>query len=326
MMWNGRGVTAYAVALVFGDGEKVSIAEGRFLHGVIPVVEGLRHGVAPKNCERSMTGEHPDRALPWGASIGNLLRIGMPKRSFALGILTFAGASLVSTFPANAQSLTKQNPLLALLGSGKAVFGAFSGEKTKENAAKLSGDNRLDFVFYDMETGPFDVDGMRGFMGSLAGRPIVTRLPPIREGREQARERAKLLLDAGVDGVVFPHVEDRAQAEHAVRSMGAVPGRAPGLLIIEDRIGVQNAREIVSTEGVEIVFPGPGDLRQAYDGDAVAVEKAIQTVLAACKEFDVICGITAGPEDIEKRLKEGFRIFIVTNPDALPIGRRAASR
>lgn len=269
---------------------------------------------------------NPARALPWEASIGNLLRIEMQKRSFALGLLTFLGVSLVSSFSSNAQSATKQNRLLALLGSGKAAFGAFSEEKTKENAAKMAGDVQLDFVFYDMETGPFDVDGMRGFMDSLAGRPIVTRLPPIREGREVARERAKLLLDAGVEGVVFPHVEDRAQAEQAVGSMGSAPGRAPSFLIIEDRIGVRNARQIVSTPGVEIVFPGPGDLKRAYDGDAVGVEKAIQTVLSACKEFDVVCGITAGPEDIEKRLKEGFRVFIVTNPDALPIGRRAASR
>ncbi len=228
--------------------------------------------------------------------------------------------------PTSAQSSSKESPILALLGSGKAVFGAFSGEKTKANAAELSGDNELDFVFYDMETGPFDVEGMRDFMGALGSRPIAARLPPIREGREEARERAKLLLQAGVDAVVFPHVEDRAQAELAVSSMRTRPARTPGILIVEDRKGVANAREIVSTPGVDIVFPGPGDLRRAFDGDAAAIENAIQTVLAACKEFGVVCGITAGPSDIEKRLKEGFRIFIVTNHDALPIGRRAASR
>lgn len=247
----------------------------------------------------------------------------MPKRSFALCLLTLAGAFVVHTSPANPQSPSKPSPILALLGSGKAVFGAFSGEKTQENARKLSGDNELDFVFYDMETGPFDVDGMRLFMSSLGGCAIVTRLPPIREGVEEASARAKLLLDAGVDAVVFPHVENRAQAEQAVRSLS---GKAPSILIIEDRIGVQNATEIVSTPGVEIVFPGPGDLRRAFDSDMAAVETAIQSVLSACKEFDVVCGITAGPEDIEKRLSEGFRVFIVTNHDALPIGRRAASR
>jgi 2-keto-3-deoxy-L-rhamnonate aldolase RhmA len=106
----------------------------------------------------------------------------------------------------------------------------------------------------------------------------------------------------------------------------ASPGSPVSILIIEDRIGVENASETVSTPGLEIVFPGPGDLRRAYDGDAAAVERAIQTVLAACKENGVVCGITAGPQDIEKRLKEGFRVIIVTAPEALAIGRRAANR
>jgi 2-keto-3-deoxy-L-rhamnonate aldolase RhmA len=232
----------------------------------------------------------------------------------------------VHVSPASAQSSSNENPILALLASGNAVFGAFSGEKTQETARKLSGDQELDFVFYDMETGPFDVPGMRDFMESLGSRSIATRLPPIREGREEARERARLLLEAGVDMVVFPHVEDRAQAELAVSSVTSGGRKVPSLLIIEDRNGVANAREIVSTPGVDIVFPGPGDLRRAYEGDAAAIENAIQTVLSACKEFGVVCGITAGPTDIEKRLKEGFRVFIVTDHDALGIGRRAASR
>lgn len=250
----------------------------------------------------------------------------MRKRYFSLCFLTLAGAFLVQPSPATPQSAAKPSGILALLEAGKAAFGAFSGEKTMENAGKLAGRDDLDFVFYDMEEGAFDVEGMRDFMTALGTRPIATRLPPIREGREQAVERARLLLEAGVDAVVFPHVEDRAQAEVAVSSMRGGGRRVPGILIIEDRVGVSNAREIVSTEGVDIVFPGPGDLRRAYDGDAVAVENAIQNVLSACKEFGRVCGITAGPADIERRLKEGFRVFIVSNLDAIPIGRRAASR
>jgi 2-keto-3-deoxy-L-rhamnonate aldolase RhmA len=242
-------------------------------------------------------------------------------RPFIPLLLTFTGAILVR----GAQDPSKENAIRALLGSGKAVFGAFS-EKTRESAAKLSGDNQLDFVFYDMETGPFDIEGMRDFMSALGPRPIAARLPPIGEGGDEAWERTRLLLEAGVAAVVYPHVEDRSQTELAVSAIRNGGGKAPGILIIEDRKGIANARDIVSTPGVDIVFPGPGDLRRAYDGDAAAVESAIQSVLSACKEFHVPCGITAGPSDIEKRLKEGFRVFIVQDLDALPIGRRAASR
>ena len=96
--------------------------------------------------------------------------------------------------------------------------------------------------------------------------------------------------------------------------------------LLEDQVAVQNAREIVSTPGVSVAIPGPGDLRRAYEGDMEAVENAIQTVLAACKEFDVPCGITAGVDDIAERLGQGFRLIIVTNADALAVGRAAAGR
>ncbi len=98
------------------------------------------------------------------------------------------------------------------------------------------------------------------------------------------------------------------------------------ILLIENRIGVANAREIVGTPGVGVVFPGPGDLRRAYESDMDAVEKAIQKVLAACKEHDVPCGITADAEDIALRLEQGFRVFIVRQPEVLSIGRAASGR
>jgi 4-hydroxy-2-oxoheptanedioate aldolase len=212
------------------------------------------------------------------------------------------------------------------LRSGKPVFGLFLPDVTRATAEKLASDEEVDFVFYDMEEGPFDVEGMESFLHDLAGRPMVTRLPPIRDGFAEAEERAKRLVKAGVDGVVFPHVENRAQAEHAVRSIdggGESLDDGPlGILIIEDRVGVDNAAEIVSTPGVSVVIPGPGDLSRAYDGDAAAVEGAVQTVLAACRERDVICGVTAGPGDVETRVRQGFRFIIAKSHDALRVGRQ----
>jgi 2-keto-3-deoxy-L-rhamnonate aldolase RhmA len=82
----------------------------------------------------------------------------------------------------------------------------------------------------------------------------------------------------------------------------------------------------VATRGVSVVFAGPGDLRRAYEGDMEAVENAIQTVLAACLAHDVPCGITAGVADIAERIEQGFRVFIVTDAEAIPVGRAAAGR
>ena len=56
------------------------------------------------------------------------------------------------------------------------------------------------------------------------------------------------------------------------------------------------------------------------------VEEAIQIVLAACLEFDVPCGVTAGVDDIAMRIEQGFRVFIVTQPEAVAVGMAAAGR
>ena len=226
-----------------------------------------------------------------------------------------------------------------LLENDQPVFGIFSGDHTPEQGAVMVQNRETDFVFYSLERGPFDIPAMEAYMqgmvdgaGEHSPHPIALRIPPIREDREAAPERVRQGLDAGVDAIVFPHVESADEAALAVSSMGtnvwpaAPDGMYVNILLIEDRVGIANAREIVGTPGVSIVFPGPGDLRRAYESDMEAVENAIQTVLAACKEFDVPCGVTAGVDDIGERLEQGFRVIIVTEPEALSVGRVAAGR
>ncbi len=248
----------------------------------------------------------------------------------------------IFTATAHGQPARPDDKLIRRLAAGDAIFGIFSGDKTAEQGASIAGNRDLDFVFYSLERGPFDLPQMQAYMAGMAGmagtatngaHPILLRIPPIRDDRQAARDRTGQGIDAGAVGIVFPHVESRADAELAVAAMrrrGPVwPDRAAtllSLLLIEDQVGIDNVRDIVSTPGVSMVSPGPGDLRRVYDGDAEAIEQAIQTVLAACQEFDVPCGITAGVDDIAERIAQGFRVIILTDPDALPIGRRAAGR
>ncbi len=75
---------------------------------------------------------------------------------------------------------------------------------------------------------------------------------------------------------------------------------------------------------------GPSDIpaMEAYMQGMVdgAGEDAIQSVLAACREFDVPCGITAGVDDIGERLEQCFRVIIVTDPEVMIVGRAATGR
>ena len=230
-------------------------------------------------------------------------------------------------------------PLVAHLQAGHAIFGIFSGEKTPEQGQIMGQNRALDFVFYSLEQGPFDIPTLEAYMdgveaggGDQPEHPIALRIPPIGEDPDGARTRASQALDAGVSAIVIPHVQTGAHAQAAVDIMGddLWPGNPSGtllnMLIVEDIPGIEHVDEIVSTPGVSVVFAGPGDLRRSYEGDMEAVEDAIQTVLAACKANGVPCGITAGAADIAERIEQGFQVIIVTEAEAVPVGRAAAGR
>jgi hypothetical protein len=242
---------------------------------------------------------------------------------------------------AAAQEETPVNtaPIPGLLAAKQAVFGIFGGPKTPEDGMEKGKIAEADFVFYSLETGPFDLERMRAYAKGMAegagergAQPLALRIPPVGEDEAGARERLKAGVEAGARLIVVPHVRHARDAAIAVDAVGdrLYPRNRRGdvvlMLIVEDREGVANAKEIAKTPGVSVVFAGPGDLNRAYQRDAAAVENAIQTILAACKEAGVPAGITAGAADIAERLKQGFSVYIVQRPDALTAGREAAGR
>ena len=274
------------------------------------------------------------------------LRPWFGSRGLCAAAPVLAAAAVASCAPAGdapgageAASATGANHMVELLSSGQPVFGIFSGEHTPEQGARMARNREADFIFYSLESGPFDIPAMEAYMegmregaGDYAPQPVALRIPPIRDGADSARARARAGLDAGAHSIVYPHVESVEEAALAVAALGDAgwPGNPDGnlvnILLIEDQVGIERAAEIVRTPGVSVVIPGPGDLRRAYEGDMEAVEAAIQTVLAECLAADVACGITAGPDDIGERLDQGFRLIIVTSPEALAVGRAHAGR
>ena len=143
-------------------------------------------------------------------------------------------------------------------------------------------------------------------------------------------------LDVGAHGVQIPMVHTAKQAADIVYAMKYPPmgmrgmsgGRGPrwGLLedyrqfsneetmvavMCESKESVSNIREIVRVPGVDAVFIGAFDLSQSLGvaGQTMhpLVEEAIQTVLEACLEADVIPGIVAPTVEMaRKRLAQGF--------------------
>ena len=116
-------------------------------------------------------------------------------------------------------------------------------------------------------------------------------------------------------------------------------GELVNFTIVESREGLANVREIAAVKGIGVLFPGAGTLRGVFTTtdaagqrvfDEPAWEAAIQQVLAACKEFNVACGYPANATDIEKRIQQGFSVFVIGWGEqgfkAVDIGRKASGR
>lgn len=105
--------------------------------------------------------------------------------------------------------------------------------------------------------------------------------------------------------------------------------------LIEGVEGVRNLPSILKeVKGVSAIWAGSGDLAMelGVPGNMAdpKVEEGYQQILAACRQFNVPCACIAfRPEDVEKRMEQGFRI-IVTIPTlvdrAFTTGKKLAGR
>ena len=94
-------------------------------------------------------------------------------------------------------------------------------------------------------------------------------------------------------------------------------GELFAMIMVESAAGVASVEEIVRVPGIGAIFIGPVDLAMSLGvgppGPTLApeTEGAIQTVLAACLEADVTCGLAEGTGRSEERISEGFRVLLV---------------
>ena len=90
------------------------------------------------------------------------------------------------------------------------------------------------------------------------------------------------------------------------------------IVMIESVEGLQNLNAIASTPGVGALFVGAAnDLTRSMGvrPGSPEVEAGLQRIVGACKAQNIACGITANtPNDVVKRVKEGWRIIRSTVP------------
>src|SRR5262249_32029136 len=106
-------------------------------------------------------------------------------------------------------------------------------------------------------------------------------------------------------------------------------GDTIAMLMLEDPDAVAQARAIADLKGYSILACGIGSLTQTLGGDRAGAEAGTQAVLAEARRAKLADMLTANPQDVEKRVREGFLALLMQGPtadDAIRIGRAAAGR
>jgi 4-hydroxy-2-oxoheptanedioate aldolase len=90
--------------------------------------------------------------------------------------------------------------------------------------------------------------------------------------------------------------------------------------IVESKEGLANIREIAQVKGLSVLAAGASTLGGVFSTtnaegqrtrDNAAWEAAIQSVLAACKEFKLACAYPVNEADVETRMQQGFNVAIL---------------
>ena len=152
------------------------------------------------------------------------------------------------------------------------------------NFVEIVGYSGFDFIMIDMEHEARGLENLENMIraAELVGITPIVRLPEIDESY------ALRALEIGAMGLMMPHVKTKADTVRAVRAakyppkgvrgmhshtratrFGSIPfpehvkdsnEQTQVLVIIEDMKGVENIDEIVTTEGLDAIVLGAGDL------------------------------------------------------------------
>jgi len=273
----------------------------------------------------------------------------------------FAAAWLLA-LPADGAAQGGRHAALELWTTGKPAFGVYVPNEnperfvrgqpppkaiyTKEGAATLAANPLYDFVFLNLE-GSYDpaaaktvVEGLRSAQAAGPRKTVLVRIPSIEsDGVEATRTRVKEVLAAGADGITIPHIRSVDEATTAlaffqeakanVWSPSNPNGTVVAMLMVEDADAVAAAGQIADLKGLSVLACGIGSLRQALKGDAAGAEAGTQKVLVETKRAKLPNMLTANPQDVQQRVKEGFLGLLgqgASVDQMIKIGRQAAGR
>ena len=224
------------------------------------------------------------------------------------------------------------------LQKGESLVGIFASLGS-EMAAEVLGSSNIDYTLVDMEHAPNDLRNIVNQMQAIkaAGGECLVRIPVL------DHIYAKRLLDAGATTIMFPQINNITDAKNAVKSVKYPPlgirgiagatrannfGRETNYVEIADnKICVicqiesleacKNIKDIASTDGVDLLFVGPGDLSADMgfikNRSAKEVKDMALKILKAANDCNKPCGImVSNITEAKEMLKLGFSVIAVT--------------
>ena len=224
------------------------------------------------------------------------------------------------------------------LANGEAALGLFVSSASGL-AAEVVGGLGFDWALVDLQHGENNLGNLSQMLQAVS---CTAATPFVRVASHDSMviQRA---LDLGAYGIVVPLVNSRAEAEAVVRaakypprgerSWGPIRGSLYGgsdyfqqadaetmvVAMLETREAVEGAADILATPGLDGCLVGMNDLSLSYGGgpegstgEALpeALEAALATVLAACRETGKVPGIQLyNAAAAQHRIAQGFRFI-----------------
>lgn len=232
--------------------------------------------------------------------------------------------------------------------SGRRIIGTMCRMVRVPAIAYFARNAGLDFFMIDAEHGPYDFQTMSDIFltANALGVGGLVRVPC---GGKEYISRA---LDAGAAGIMVPGTDTREQAEELVEHakyqpvgrraftaigahtefrvgkhaevMAQANARVLAIAQVETRLAVENAEDIASVDGLDVLLVGPNDLSVdlGIPGDLMNPIQldAMAAVAAACKKHGKLFGLHAGAALLEKFRKELDMVMNMTDADFLAQG------